>query len=156
MRNPLKSRRGSVILYVLVVSIVVAVIAAFLSKLFLARYTLAIRQQNSAAGRTMSESVYAVLTTAWVPYLPTSTAPSCSDACFAGSPCSQCLTNDGSSPGTPGNALPVVPGSQPILGCKCLVSCNNPEDPNGTPVTVTQYLDPTRTKCGLKIMSRPD
>ena len=152
MRNPLKSRGGSVILYVLVVSIVVAVIAAFLAKLFLARYTLAIRQQNSATGRLMSESVYAVLTTAWVPYLATKTAPSCSDACppnFPGSPCTQCLTNDGSAPGTPGNALPPE--------CKCYVSCNNPEDPSGTPVTVRQSYDTAASgECALQIVSRPD
>ncbi len=156
MRTPLKSRGGSVILYVLVVSIVVAVIAAFLSKLFLARYTLAIRQQNSAAGRLMSESVYAVLTTAWVPYLATKTAPSCSDACppnFPGSPCTQCLTNDGSAPGTPGNALPSGGG----MGCKCQVSCNNPEDPSGTPVTARQSYDTAASgECALQIVSRPD
>jgi hypothetical protein len=155
MRSQLRNRDGSVLLYVLVVSIVVAVIAAFLSQLFLARYTLGMRQQNSETGRTMSESIYAVLDTAWVPYQLNAQSPSCADACpnIQGWPCAQCGTTPQAtvSAGAAGSAMPP--------NCACQVICNNPEDPLGAPVTVQQKCSPSNStcqSCELQIVSRPD
>ncbi len=159
MRRIAGNRNGSVILYVLVVSIVVAVIAASLSQLMLARATLAQRQQSSTTGRAISESTYAILNTAWVPYLPTSTMPSCQDACNLAAGCSNCKSQSGTSATAAGSALPPH--------CSCWVQCDNVENAAGgqpyiVPTTIVQSCWPSGKPetspcmtCQLTVTSRP-
>ena len=106
-------RSGSVLLYVLITSLVVGVIAAYLMRMFLNRYSAVNRQAASTAGRLSNESALAILiSNPLTPCVPT-----------AG-----CQCNIG-----PCNAAPV--GS-----ANCELKCPNPNPTNSNSADPWVYI----------------